>query len=357
MRPPDPTRGPGPIPWSLAQATRWVLAFGISAAVVYGSEAPVRPWPHYTFVVAVLAGNGLLAWFWRRFESTAALRFVVAADVVAVTVTIGLTGRSSADLYLFYFVVLLAAATADSWRAFVLATVATCTLYGGLLYADLGPPLWRDTALLLRVPFLLAVSLFLGLAAQRVRWERETSDRMARALAEIGELGVSWGSTGQVLYRIAHCIQETLGVDRCSLILIEEGFRSGYLAASGDDPSIETRLLPLDKYPEIEAALENNDILELHPDNPKELWDKVRAHLPETSSFRSFLIVPVSLRGDLLGVYFLRSHQPNRHFDLRERTFCQVVAMLTATFIHERELQRELATGSRRPTAVPVAVS
>ena len=348
----------GPASWSMAVAARWVLSIGIAAAVLYGSAGPVRAWPHYVFVIAVLLGNGLLAWHWPRMTSSAGmLRTVVGADVLAVTVAIALTGRASADLYLFYFVVLLAAAATQSKGAFVLATVTTCGLYSLLLYAQMGPELWHDSALLLRIPFLLSVSIFVGLAAQRVRAEKDALDRIGRALTEIGRLGVSWGSTGQVLYAITHQIQEALAVDRCSLVLLEDDFRTGYLAASGDDPDVETRLLPIHKYPEILAAVETKEVVELYPGDPQPLWDQVQAHLPQDSCFRSFLIVPISLRGELFGVYFLRSRCRARRFAPHERTFCQAVAMMTAAFTHERELQRERIPRFRVAGTSAVAVT
>lgn len=341
----------------MAVLSRWVLSIGISAAVLYGSAGPVRAWPHYAFVVAVLAGNGLLAWYWRRIVSQKVVSLVVGVDIAVVSVAIAFTGQAAADLYLFYFLVLLAAAAVQSWRGFVLVTVMTCALYGVLLYVDLGSRLWYESELLLRIPFLLSVSIFVGLAAQHVRAEKSAMDRNGRALAEIGRLAISWGSTGSVLHDISHRVQEALGIDRCSLILIEDDFRAGYLAASGDDPHVETRLLPIEKYPEILAAIEANDVVELYPNDPPELWEQVQSHLPETSDFRSFLIVPVSLREELLGVYFLRSRDRQRRFGARERTFCQVVAMMTATFVHERELQRELALRTPPPGAPSDAVT
>lgn len=349
--------------------TRWVLVIATAYTVLYGSGTHVPLWPHQSFAAALLLSNLVLHWVLARWGWWKKLRWIVTVvDLVAVTYAINLVGQASADFYLVYFAVLMVAAVSHGIAILAALSLVICGVYGGLLYSEVGADLFRQTNLLLRIPFVFGISLFFGTVAQEARSEQQRADRMTllarelnaqknelaverdrlKALADIGRYALtSTTPLGPVLYDITRKVQEVVGVDRCSLIVFGSDAKSGYLAASGDDPSVDIRELAVDRYPELQATLADREVTEIHPGNPPDLWRKVRQHLPEASPFRSFLVVPIQLEEDLLGVFFLRDEAEDRRFGDPERDFCRTVATMTASFIHGHDLLEQLRLKSR----------
>lgn len=349
--------------------TRWVLVIVTAYTVLYGGGTRVPLWPHQTFAAALLLSNLVLHWVLTRYDAWEKLRwFVTIVDIGAVTLAISLVGQASADFYLVYFAVLMVAAVSHGIAILAALSLAICGIYGGLLYSEVGADLFRNTNLLLRVPFVFGVSLFFGTVAQEARTEQKRADRMTKlahqltaqknelaierdrlkALADIGRYALTSSTPlGPVLYEITRKVQEVVGVDRCSLIIFSSDAEFGYLAASGDDPSVDIREFEMESYPELQATLADREVTEVHPDEPAALWKKVKEHLPETSPFRSFLVVPIQLEEELLGVFFLRDEQEDRHFGGPERDFCRTVATMTASFIHGHDLLEQLRHKSR----------
>ena len=100
-----------------------------------------------------------------------------------------------------------------------------------------------------------------------------------------------------------------------------EGGQRGYLAASGDDPSIEVLALEVANYPELAPVLESGEFTEIHPGKPADLWDEVQAHLPEGSPFTTFIVVPIKRAGVVIGAFYLRDSDPERELSEAQTAF------------------------------------
>ncbi len=352
--------------------TRWVLVVGISYTLLYGTvDGLARVWPHQVLVGALLASNVLLQLLLWGGADWKKLRWgFTAADVFVIAIVVSLLDSQGAQLYIVYFATLLVATIVPRLGSVAVLTVFGALVYGSFLYVQLGPSMFRDPGVMVRMPFLLAISIYFGSVVQEARAEQQRAAKLEQearqiaerakhlakeqyrlqALSEIGRLGLSGvrSDPGDVLFDIIQRVQKVVGVDRCSLVIFERDGGQAYVAASGDDPSVEVRVIRLEEYPELQVSLQRGEITELYPGKPRDLWDKVQKHLPPANPFRSFLIVPIQRGSRLLGAMYLRDVRTDRRYTEDDRNFCGTAAMMAAAFLHGQDMLEQLRTQSRR---------
>jgi len=352
--------------------TRWVLLIGLAYIVLFGSGEPAPLWPNQVLVVAALLLSNVLlivllgiGYDWLRMRW-----FFTGLDVATVSFVVAVLGRSSTDVLLIYLAVLLVAMAVPRVGMIASITLIGCVAYGSLLYLEVGPALWRSSELLVRLPFMLGIALYFStlvheagrdhLRTHKLETEKRRIAERAKhlaeekyrleALSEIGRLGLSGARAepGNVLFDITQRVQKVVGIDRCSLVIFEQDNQQAYLAASGDDPSVEVRVLTLDEYPELQATLNRSQPTEVYPGDPKDLWEKMQECLPPTNPFRAFLVVPIQRNNRLVGAFYLRDARPDHRYTEDDRSFCSTAAMMTAAFIHGQDLLEQLRRQSRR---------
>lgn len=351
--------------------TRWVLIIGICYIILFGAGELPPVFPHQVLVILLLLSNvalqALIAWGadWTR------LRWVFAViDVAAVSGTVMILGTPSADLILVYFAVLLLSVILPHIGTVALLTILGSVVYGTALYMEVGPDLWRSSELLVRLPFMLGIVVYFSTLVAEAKRDQARASKLEsearriaerakhlakeqyrlQALSEIGRLGLSGvrAAPGNVLYDISQRVQKVVGVDRCSLVIFERDGAQAYVAASGDDPSVEVRVLSMDAYPELKVTVKRGSITTLYPGDPPDLWSEVVDHLPPTNPFRAFLIVPIQRGSRLLGAFYLRDARHDRRYDEDDQNFVSTAAMMAAAFIHGQDLLEQLRTQSRR---------
>jgi diguanylate cyclase (GGDEF)-like protein len=339
--------------------TRWALLISLAYAVILSSPGPALSWPRQLFIAVILVSNLLLAWLLRRGASWEHVGgWMTAADIAAVTLAIGVAGNVSTEFYLIYFCVLILAAVVDRLVVLVPLALISCLTYILLLYLELGATTWRSPELLVRLPVLFGVALYFGTAVQHARREYARQQRRLhverghalRALGEMGRLVHMERYPGSILYEIAGWVQQTLEVDRCSVIVFDNDRQKGFLAASGDDPSIEVLALQIDKYPELTPVVETGEITEVRPGDPPGLWNKIKQQLPPNSPFRTFLMVPIKRGDTVLGVLYFRDAQSDRQFSAGHIEFCEQAAQMIAGFIHEHDLLAQIQSRQKTDT-------
>ena len=158
--------------------TRWVLVIAIVYATLFRGDTIAPLWPNQIFALALLVYNGLVTWLVGEGVKSKNLKMATTVvDVAAVSLAILISGSASSDFFLIYFAVIILAAI--SHRLSVVAAVAAfaCATYAALLYAEVGPALWRSSSLLIRVPFLFGVAVFFGTVAQESKRGRARAAR------------------------------------------------------------------------------------------------------------------------------------------------------------------------------------
>jgi diguanylate cyclase (GGDEF)-like protein len=351
---------------------RWVLVVGICCMVFYGTGGGLPPvWPHLVLVAGLLLSNVLLhVLLWRGHEWKDLRWPFTVGDVFVIPLVVTLLRTDGAQLYVVYFATLVAAIAVARLGPIAILTTFGAIIYGSLLYSELGPAMFRDAGVMVRLPFLLSMAVYFGSVMQEAKFEQQRASRLElearqiaerakhlakeqyrlQALSEIGRLGLSGvrADPGGVLFEIIQRVQKVVGVDRASLVIFERDGSQAYVAASGDDPSVEVRVIKLEDYPELQVSLQRGEITELYPGRPKELWKQVQQHLPPANPFRSFLIVPIQRGNRLLGAMYLRDVRPDRRYTEDDRNFCGTTAMMSAAFLHGQDMLEQLRTQSRR---------
>ncbi len=329
-------------------------------------------WPHQVFVGALLLANIVLWLLLRRgadWKKLALGGFTV-ADVLVVTLVVMLLGSDRAELYIVYFAILLLATVVPSLTPVAGLTILAVVAYGVVMYVQMGPAMFRDPAAMVRLPFLLGIALYFGSVVQEARNEQVRADKLEleagqiaqrakhlaqeqyrlQVLGEMGSLGLSGvrSDPGEVLFDIIRKVQKVVGVDRCSLVVFERDGAQAYVAASGDDPRAEVRVIKLEEYPELQVSLQRGEITELYPGDPADLWEKMQEHLPATNPFRSFLVVPIQRGNRLMGAIYLRDVRADWRYTEHDRNFCATTAMMAAAFLHGQDMLEQLRAQSRR---------
>ncbi len=334
--------------------TRWFLIIAIAYAIIFSNPAPVPLWPQQVVIAVILGSNLVLAWVLARGKSWRTVSsWMTGLDIAAVSMAISVAGNVGAEFYLIYFCILILAAVVDRRDVLIFLTLSSCSAYAALLWIEAGGDVWRSPELLVRLPVLFGVSLYFGTAVQQTKHEHERQaqklnierEKALSALTEMGNIALSGGYPGPVLYELAGWVQEIVEFDRCSLLVFSEGGERGYLAASGDDPSIEVLALEMGDYPELGPVLERGEYTEIHPGQPADLWQEMQAHLPEASPFTTFIIVPIKRTGSVIGAFYLRDSDPVRTLSEAQTAFCFQAAQMASAFIHEHDL---LATLEKR---------
>ncbi|NKB88890.1 MAG: diguanylate cyclase [Acidobacteria bacterium] len=348
--------------------TRWTVLIGAAYLVLYGHDGSLPLWQQGTVLGALLLSLGLHALAIRSANGDKLRWLLTLVDIALATSAVAVTGQVADDFFLFFFLTLMIAGISGQFGLTVLATAGVCAAYGGLMFAQHGAEIVRQTEYLIRLPFLFGVGLFFGTvsdeaqaAESRVqhlsdvtrkmvhRYHQVASERdRSQSLLEIGQLALSGRDAPGVLKDIVLQIQSTVRVDRCSMLIFNESERHAYLAACTDPTDDRVSLLlPLRHYPELQDVLEIGQTIELHPARPSELWDRVKKHLPKPHQYQSWLIVPIARRGKVAGAICLRDSRPDFDFHEDEKLFCEAAALMTATFLQGRDLVEEMRRRSR----------
>ena len=152
------------------------------------------------------------------------------------------------------------------------------------------------------------------------------------ALLKIGTALTSTKSRGDVLYLLVQTIAEVIDVARCSVILVDEENHSGRVLATYENQALREFTITLQKYPEIEEAVETGRAVFV------EDVERDARMLGVLSSFRhlnisSILVIPIMFHERVLGTLFLRTSRSQRAFTRQEILFCEAASRMAANFL------------------------
>lgn len=180
-------------------------------------------------------------------------------------------------------------------------------------------------------------------AQLRTRQLWEDLEQRQSDFAELLELSKAVASTlrpSEIFHLIVERTGQLVDARRCSLVVIGDG-ETGYVVASQDDPRITRLPISLDRYPEIQEAIRRRQpvVVEDVAQDPlvAEVRDTVLA-----LGFRSLLVVPVSLRGTVVGTLVLRTARAGQPFTPRELQLCELIAEVAAIALQNAHLFESL---------------
>lgn len=154
-------------------------------------------------------------------------------------------------------------------------------------------------------------------------------ERDAKVVLELTQALSSTLDFRNILFTVVRRIAEVARVDRCSIVLVRDGDRIGYVVAASDDKELRDLPIELEKYPEIQQVLRDGEPLVIEDVETHPLLDLVRAGMPE-NGFRSLALLPIVFEEKPLGVLFLRGRTP---VALREHELSLARTVANATAI------------------------
>ena len=202
---------------------QWLLVLAIAYLLYFNQPAEgSNPAAIISLAIVNTALNvGLFFLPSKYFQSSLIDSVVVVLNILMVSLAIYLTGQATSDFYLFFFIILMMAATGQNLKNFVIGVVVTSGLYILVVYRT--GDFTVTTGFLLRVPFLFIVGLFFGyivylqtLGEKRARAESEfTGD-----LFEFGKALVQTEDLKTLYSRIPGLIDEIMTSHGCELALV-----------------------------------------------------------------------------------------------------------------------------------------
>lgn len=177
----------------------------------------------------------------------------------------------------------------------------------------------------------------------RTRQLCEELEQRQRDLAQILELSKAVASTrrpSEIFHLIVERTAHLVGARRCSLVVIGEE-ETCYVVASHDDPNLKRVPISLDRYPEIREAIRRRRPVVVEDVAKDPLMEDIRNTLLDLG-FRSLLVVPVSLRGTVVGTLLLRTARAGQAFTARELQLCELIGETAAIALQNAHLFESL---------------
>jgi PAS domain S-box-containing protein len=140
-----------------------------------------------------------------------------------------------------------------------------------------------------------------------------------------------------ILFTVVQRIAEVVGVDRASIVLVQEEGDVGYVVAASDDP--HQRDVPIDmaNYPEIHEVIGSRVPLIVTDASP----------LPGTETFHALAILPILYEGRALGVLGLRARRAFT-FGPHEIALCTTVTNAMAVALRNARVLQSLRDQTTR---------
>ena len=168
----------------------------------------------------------------------------------------------------------------------------------------------------------------------------------ARVVLELTQALASTLDFRNILYTVVRRIADVARVDRCSIVLVREDGKIGYVVAASDDRELRDLPINLLKYPEIRKVLETGEPLVIDDAETHPVF--VESELPP-KSFRSLAILPILYEDKPLGVLFLRGRRPGATRE-HELWVARTVASATAIALRNARMMQSLRDQTREST-------
>lgn len=206
--------------------------------------------------------------------------------------------------------------------------------------ADVAPfPLARDD-LLLRLRVLAA--------RESTRSELSLVSQDFEALLELsGSLSTNHDIT-HTLLEICERLVKVMHAGRCSIVLLDDEARDGFVVAASDDASLKSHKIEIDGYPEIREVIRTAAPLVIADVHREPLFEPVRDKLKD-KPLGSTMVFPVLIDRRVQGVVMLRDHRVRPHgLTPREVRFGRIVANATASAIKNARVYETIRDTSER---------
>ncbi len=184
--------------------------------------------------------------------------------------------------------------------------------------------------------------------------DRQPAERLERAecdldkLLELSESLTASSAIEGTLFSISGLISDVLDSDRCSIIVLDDDHRAGYIVASSDDPTVTHLSIDLEDYPEIRETIRMYAPLIVDDVHRAPIFDSVRDKIAG-KPVGSTVLFPVVLDRRVQAVLHLRTEQTReRRLTRSEIRFGRIVANVAGIALRNARLYETVRDRSER---------
>jgi PAS domain S-box-containing protein len=156
-----------------------------------------------------------------------------------------------------------------------------------------------------------------------------------------------------ILFTVVQRIAEIARVDRCSIVLVQEGSVRGFVVAASDNRDVYDLPIDVSLYPEIQRVLTSREALVIDDATSHPLFDLVTGGA-SPGGFRSLALLPIVLEDRAMGVLFLRGRRPTT-FREHEMFLARTIANATAIALRNAHVLTSLRAESQAHSVARLA--
>lgn len=136
-------------------------------------------WANIFVILLILSNLWLYSVRQETLERPSFYSAVAIADIVLITTALVISGQTSTDFYMMYFLVIMISALSQELNRIIISTLLVIVLYGISLLWTAFESSMIDPTVLLRFPFFFIIALFYGALVQSAKQERRRREQMA----------------------------------------------------------------------------------------------------------------------------------------------------------------------------------
>src|SRR5690606_37222305 len=140
-----------------------------------------------------------------------------------------------------------------------------------------------------------------------------------------------------ILFVFVESIARVVPMTRCSIVRVWGGDDVGHVLASHEDKSVNDLPISLNKYPELQRALDDSQKIVISDVLKDPLTQPFSEDL-NRANIRSIVVVPIVLFDETVGSLLLRGARSDGPFTSREISFCEIVAEAAANALERAHL-------------------
>lgn len=164
---------------------RWVTIIITSYLILFGRGIDFPQLLPSLLILFYLFSNGIAYFIPSSYFSRLSVFYIVLLfDTFMVSLGIYITSQFGTDFYLVYFLIILFASIARSFKLLMVNALVICGIYGWFLWTKGWDMNLLDEGLLLRIPFIFIMNIFYGFLIQSFE---ERTKKIKMELREIGE--------------------------------------------------------------------------------------------------------------------------------------------------------------------------
>ncbi len=174
-------------------------------------------------------------------------------------------------------------------------------------------------------------------ALTRAQQDADSRRKLVDILHEVtGDLSVS-----ELFHLLVRRAARALDVSHCSVVLARPGDTSAVVVAAYENPQLHDLVIQLDRYPELNAALDTGqpvlvEDLDTHPlyQDVRQVWGIEGIEVP----IRSVMALPFSIDRGQYGVFLVRRTRDQERFGPADLEFAQAVITAAVAVIQRAQM-------------------